>query len=289
LSAKPTPTPTTRRERRAAERRDRYDAARDDRRTRTSVGPGSSLMTTRNLTIGAVALGVLLIAVLAIGQLGGTASAALKDPALEYPAAVQNGAELGSAAAPVTLEVWGDFQCPICARNALDVEPSLVNRYVTANQLRIVHHEMDILGGGGDESRLPAIGAWCAKEQDRYWAYDHWVYENQHGERQGGFARDRLVRIAVAAGLDEARFTTCLDSKPAADAFAAEQAQGEQLGINQTPTMLLNGTRSAGLKTAAQWAVLIDAELAKAGASPAGSAASSSAPSTPGPSASAAP
>ena len=112
-------------------------------------------------------------------------------------------------------------------RNALDVEPSLVNRYVLANQLRIVHHEIDILGRGGGESTLPAIGAYCANEQGKYWDYSHWVYANQQGENQGGFKRDRLVQIAVAAGLDEAKFTTCLDSQPAADAFAAVQAQGQ--------------------------------------------------------------
>ena len=279
LSTKSSTPPTSRRDRRAAERRDRYDVARDQRRTRAATpGTGSSWLTTRNLTIGAIALGVVLIGIVAFGQLGGKSSAPLKDPGLEYPAGIRDGEALGPVAAPVVLEVWGDFQCPICGRNSLDVEPSLVNRYVLANQLRIVHHEIDILSRGGDESKLPAIGAYCANEQGKYWDYSHWVYANQAGENQGGFKRDRLVQIAVAAGLDEAQFTACLDSQPAADAFAAVQAQGQQLGINQTPTMFLNGTRSAGLKSSTDWAALIDAELAKASASPAPSAPAASSP-----------
>jgi protein-disulfide isomerase len=233
------------------------------------------------LTIGAIALGAVLIGIVAFGQLGGRSSAPVKDPALEYPAGIVDGEALGSASAPVVLEVWGDFQCPICARNALDVEPSLVNRYVMANQLRIVHNEIDILGRGGDESKLPAIGAYCANEQSRYWDYAHRIYANQAGENQGGFKRDRLVQIATAAGLDGATFTACLDSKAAADAFAVQQAQGQQLAINQTPTMFLNGTQYVGLKSPTDWAALIDAELAKAAASPAASVPAASASAAP--------
>ena len=85
-----------------------------------------------------------------------------------------------------------------------------------------------------------------------------------------------MIAIAGAAGLDEAAFTTCLGSQAAADSFAAVQAQGDQLGINQTPTMFLNGTKYVGLKSASDWGALIDAELAKASASPAASPAAES-------------
>jgi protein-disulfide isomerase len=290
LSKKPPSTPQTRRQRRAAERQGRYDVARDQRRERVAATTSatSSLASTRNLTIGALVVGAILVAVIAFNQLSGRGSTdTFVDPGLEYPAAIRDANALGTTSAPVVMEVWGDFQCPICARNALDVEPALVNQYVLANQLRIVHHEIDILGRGGDESRIPATGAYCAIGQDKYWDYAHWIYANQQGENQGGFRRERVIAIAGAAGLDEAAFTTCLDSQAAADAFAAAQAQGDQLGINQTPTMFLNGTQYVGLKSPTDWATLIDAELAKAGASP---AASGGSPATsPAPSASAAP
>ena len=280
MSSKSSSPAPSRRARRAAERRDRFDAARDVRRERVtgSTGASSSLLSTRNLTIGALVLGAVLIAVVAFGQLGGGGSSRdFKNPGLEYPAAIRDGNALGSTSAPVVLEVWGDFQCPICARHSLDVEPALVNQFVLANQLRIVHYEIDILGGGGDESRIPAIGAYCADQQDKYWDYAHWIYANQDGENRGGFKRDRVIAIAGAAGLDTAAFTTCLDSPAAADAFAQQDAKGQELGINSTPTMFLNGTKYVGLKSSSDWAALIQAELAKA-ASPAASAAASAAP-----------
>lgn len=261
--------PPTRRERRAAERNARFDAERDQRRARGATASGSSgLLTTRNLTFGALAIGVLLVAVLAISQLGPRATGSFKDPGLEYPVAIQDDNALGNAGAPVLLEVWGDYQCPVCARHSLDVEPALVNQFVLAGQLRIVHHEFDLLGRGGEESRLPAIGAACAVNQDAYWNYSHWMYANQDGENRGGFRRERVVAIAEAAGLNRTEFETCLDTAEAIAAFDANQAKATELGVSSTPTMYLNGTRSVGLKSPSEWAALIEAELAKATASP---------------------
>ena len=279
MSKQPSSPPPSRRQRRAAERGERYDAAREERRSRAAQGGASaSLLTTRNLTIGALIVGAIFVAVIAFTQLGGRGGPdTFVDPGLEYPAAILHDNALGSPTAPVVMEVWGDFQCPICARHSLDVEPALVNQYVLGNQLRIVHHEIDVLGGGTDESKTPAIGAFCAIDQGHYWDYAHWIYANQQGERQGGFRPERVIAIAGAAGLDEAAFTTCLGSQAAADSFAAVQAQGDQLGINQTPTMFLNGTKYVGLKSASDWGALIDAELAKASASPAASPAAESA------------
>ena len=289
MSTKPSSQPSSRRARRAAERRDRFDSARDQRRTRAATPTASSgWLSTRNLTLGALGIGVLLIAVLAIGQLGGSSSnGPLKDPGIQYPAGIQDGTALGAADAPVAMEVWSDFQCPICAQHSLNVEPSLVNSYVIPGKLRIVHHDIDILGAGGDESRLPAIGGYCANQQGKYWDYAHWVFANQQGERQGGFRRDRLVQIAVAAGVDDAQFTACLDSQAAADAFATVLAQSQQAGINQTPTLFLNGVKYAGLMSPSDWGTLIQAELAKVSASPAASAPAASAPAASAPAASA--
>jgi protein-disulfide isomerase len=239
------------------------------------------------MTILGVAVGVLIVLVVAVGQLGNKASGKLKDPQISYPAALLDGTAIGKAGAPVTMETYGDFQCPICAQHSLDVEPSLVAKYVAAGQLRIVHHDIDLLGRGGDESKIPAIGAYCANEQGKYWEYAHWIFNNQAGENQGGFKRARVIQIAVAAGLDEATFTACLDSAPAAAEVAAITAKATgQLGIDSTPTIYLNGQKNVGLKSPAEWGALIEAELAKASASPAASSAPAASPSA---SASAAP
>jgi protein-disulfide isomerase len=235
-------------------------------------------MTTRNITVAAVLVGVLIVAVVAVGQLGGKVSGTFKDPATAYPATLLDGASIGKADAPVTLEVYEDFQCPVCGQYSLSVEPILVNQYVMNGTLRIVHHDIAILGRGGtnDESKLAASGAYCANKQGMYWTYAHWVYDNQDGENAGGFRRERLTAIAEAAGLDGTAFSSCLDDPAAVQAVADITTKAVGLGINSTPTMYIGDQQIVGIKSPQELGALIEAAAASASpsasASPAASA-----------------
>jgi protein-disulfide isomerase len=289
LSGNKTPQQTTRKDRRAAERTDRFAAERDSRKQRTGSprggagGGGSSFINTRNMTVLAVVVGVLIIAFVGIGQLGSQVTGTLKDPAISYPASIEHNNELGSASAPVTLEIYGDFQCPICAKESLDVEPAIVTTYVVPGKLRIIHHDIAILGrptltDPANESRIAASGAVCAAGQGKYWDYAHWVFNNQLAENGGEFTTSRVTAIAKAAGLDTTSFATCLGAASTTGAVDEITAKAAGMGINSTPTMFLNGVQAgaAGYKTAAQLGTLIDAALAPPSASPAASGASNS-------------
>ena len=277
-----TPSQPTRRDRRAAERQDRFDSARDERKSRTGSGSGGRprWLNTMTIMIAAAVVGVFIVVVVAANQLGGRVTGTLKDPGIEYPAALLHGRTIGNDNAPVTLEVWEDFQCPVCAKYSLSVEPLIVDRYVKAGILRIVHNDLAFLGkpGGNDESRLAASGAVCALPQGRYWDYSHWVYNNQDGENAGGFRRERLQKIAEAAGVDTSNWPTCVDAAATVQEVADSTTKGLGLGIDSTPTMFLGGQKLVGLKTAQELGALIEA--AAASAAPAGSPAASPASSS---------
>ena len=231
-------------------------------------------MTTRNITIAAVIVGVLIVAFVATQQLGGRVTGTFNDPGTAYPASLLDGHAIGSADAPVTLDVYEDFQCPICAQYSLSIEPILVSQYVQPGTLRIVHHDIAILGRGGadDESKLAASGATCANEHGVYWTYAHWIYNNQDGENAGGFRRERLTAIVEAAGLDSAgldaaTFGSCLDDQATLQAVADSTSQAVGLGINSTPTMFIGDQRIVGLKSADELGALIEAAAASPAAS----------------------
>ena len=245
-------------------------------------------MTTRNITVAAVIVGVLIVAFVATQQLGGKVSGTFNDPGTAYPANLLDGHAIGKADAPVTLDVYEDFQCPICAQYSLSVEPILVNQYVQAGTLRIVHHDIAILGRGGtdDESKLAASGATCANDHGVYWTYAHWVYDNQDGENAGGFRRERLTAIVEAAGLDSAgldaaTFGACLDDQATLQAVADTTSQALALGINSTPTMFIGDQRIVGLKSPEELGALIEAAAASPAPSPSGSSPDTSASAAP--------
>ncbi len=287
LSPKQKPTQSTRRERRAAERRDRFEVARDERRARATTrgGSGSTFMTTRNITIAAVIVGVLIVAFVATQQLGGKVSGTLQDPSIAYPASIQDGEALGPADAPLTLDVYDDYQCPFCAQSVLSVEPLLVNQYVLPGKLRIVHHEVQWVGtGANNESQLAMAGAYCANKQGKYWPFSLWVYNNQDGENRGGFRIERLTAIAEAAGLDLSPWTPCVSDPATIQAVDAISAADLPKVEGGTPSFYVNGTQQgSGVKQFSAWQSILDAELLKVqGApSPSGSSPDASASAAP--------
>jgi protein-disulfide isomerase len=255
---------TSRRARRAAERRAEPPARRG--------GPartGRSPILLITVIVGG--LGVVLLGALVLLR-GGPAKAdtsSLLSPSTPTPVALADGRSIGKADAPVTLDVWSDFQCPACGELARTVEPLLVSRYVTPGTLRIVYHDAAFQGAKSsasyDESVEAAAGARCAAEQGRYWPFQDWTFANQAGENKGAFAAGRLKAIATAAGLDLGAWDACLATGEQQTAVRSETTQAVAQGVSATPTMILNGQTIVGLRSASELGGLIDAAAAAAG------------------------
>jgi protein-disulfide isomerase len=195
-----------------------------------------------------------------------------------YPAGVANGDALGRSDAPVELDVWSDFQCPFCGQFARTYLPRLVTDFVVPGQLRISAHDIAIVGRGSpNESFDAAVAAACAGAQGKYWQYHDLLFWNQHGENEGAFSRDRLAAMARRLSLDDAAWTSCLSDPNRAAAVSTATQRAAAAGINSTPTLVLDGQRSAGLpRTYDELAAAIRARIATA--SPGAAATPSSMP-----------
>jgi len=191
------------------------------------------------------------------------AASTLVHPASVTPTELAIGRSLGKPDAPVALEAWSDFQCPICGEFARTVEPALIARYVTSGTLRIVHHDAAFQGAKSgavyDESVEAGAGARCAADQGRYWPFQDWAFSNQRGENQGAFAADRLAAIATSAGLDVPTWRACIATGQRQADVRAETQQAVSQGVHATPTLVVNGKVIVGLRSVAELSALIDA------------------------------
>jgi protein-disulfide isomerase len=152
-----------------------------------------------------------------------------------------NGKTLGNADAKHTIDLYEDFQCPVCRDFTADTEPQIVATYVQTGLAKLVFHDYLVIDNntGGTESLDAANAATCAADQGKFWVMHDWLYANQYGEGSGAFTKDRLKAIGKQVGLpDLARFNTCVDS----DTHDADvQAEKAPAGVTATPTMIIDG------------------------------------------------
>jgi protein-disulfide isomerase len=149
-----------------------------------------------------------------------------------------DGLVLGRADAPVTIDLYEDFQCPACEAWGRNVFPSLASNELAAGTVKIVFHDMAFLG---PESTDAGRAAHAAAQQGGFW--DMWatLNANQGRENSGAFSRARLIAMARLLGLDMARFEADMDSSAAQAAIDASRADASRAGVTSTPTLIIDG------------------------------------------------
>ncbi len=170
------------------------------------------------------------------------------------PPAVAAGRVWGKMGAPVTIDEYADFQCPICAqadRQLAQIAP----KYFDTGKAKLVFHNFAFIG---QESVWAAEAASCAEDQNKFWDYANLVFASQAGENTGAFSKDNLKVFAGKLGLDMPTFNSCLDSDKYASRIQQERGEAEAKNLSSTPTFFINGQKLSGNVAADQWSKLID-------------------------------
>ncbi|MFC4334732.1 DsbA family protein [Salininema proteolyticum] len=143
---------------------------------------------------------------------------------------------LGEKDAPVVLIAYSDYNCPYCGRWSRETKPELMP-YVDSGDLRIEWREFPYLG---DDSTKLAHAAFAAGEQGRFWEFHNAYYEL--GEKYTGSELDEVISDIVGdLGLDRERFDEDRAGDDIAAAVEADFQEGLGIGVNATPTFLVNG------------------------------------------------
>lgn len=175
------------------------------------------------------------------------------------PSALNAGRVLGKADAPVTIDLYSDFQCPICRRADITIR-QLAERYIDTGKAKVVYHNFAFIG---QESEWAAQAAECANDQGKFWEYASYLFDHQTGENVGAFSKDNLKKFASDVKLDTATFNACFDNNKYANLIQQEKVEAQGRNIRATPSFYINGQFIEGLLPIDTFAATIDSYVSK--------------------------
>jgi protein-disulfide isomerase len=157
---------------------------------------------------------------------------------------VTTGREAGGASAPVTVELWIDYQSTDSASVAKTLEPELRTR-IASGAIRVVQRDLAVLG---DESVVAASMVRCVAGQGGpAWYVNDILSVAAQGAGSGIFTTENLLQLGSRLGLDVKALDTCLADPIVAADVKAETAQGTALGLTAGPSVLIRaGDREVG-------------------------------------------
>jgi protein-disulfide isomerase len=158
----------------------------------------------------------------------------------------------GPADAKVTIVEFSDFQCPFCSR-AAEAAHKIKEKYGT--KVRFVFRQFPL--SFHQNAQVAAEASLAANAQGKFWELHDKMFENQQG-----LEREKLEGYAKELGLDVAKFKKALDDKTFAATVQSDMKLGEEVSVDGTPTMFLNGARIANPTDFDAISKQIDAALA---------------------------
>ena len=110
-------------------------------------------------------------------------------------------------------------------------------------------------------SCLASYAAECAGEQGKFWEFADRLF----GDQQREFSRPDLEVHANAVGLDINAFNACMNSGQTKGVVRKDVEEGIRVGVNATPTLIVNGRVVEGLPTPEQFDTIVAIEKQRAG------------------------
>ena len=141
----------------------------------------------------------------------------------------------GNPDAPVTLEEYGDFQCPPCGMFAAFLG-QLEKEY--DSRLRVVFRNFPLKVH--EHAREAALAAEAAGVQGHFWEMHDVLYREQEAWSKAPNVRELFESYAGTIGLDLDKFKKDMDGDKTRERVEADRQRGESLGIQTTPTLFIN-------------------------------------------------
>ncbi len=204
-----------------------------------------------------VALGVVVVVVVAavIGIAVGSSKNKTAGPTTLPKGAVTTGPSyatgsmlIGKSTAPVTMDAYEDFRCPVCGEFE-KTNSSTAIKLVNDGTLRIRYHIMSFIddNNGGTYSHRAANAFAAANTygtEGQAMALHALLYEHQPKESSNaGLTDQQILSYAASVGLTSPQFVNAVKTMEFSNWVKKVAEDASKAGVNATPTFYLNGKK----------------------------------------------
>jgi protein-disulfide isomerase len=144
--------------------------------------------------------------------------------------------ESGSPSAPMTIELYTDYECPACRDFYLTKLPQLTTDFINTGKIRLIHRDFPL-----PQHQFTKVATRYANAAGRIGKYDlvaHQLFETQPDWDQNGNVDGTVAKVLSPAEMDKVRAMVKSDAT-LDDSVARDQAMASQDHLQETPTIVI--------------------------------------------------
>jgi protein-disulfide isomerase len=237
-------------------RKQRREQARAERKAIEEAEAAGAQRRKRLIQLGAVIGAVVVIIVVILAATSGgsksktitTTPPGTKNPVVTATEKLlggipQAGNTLGSPTAPVTLQYFGDLECPICREFSEGALKPLIEKYVRAGKLKIEYKNLETATREPETFRTQQIAALAAGKQNKGWYYIELFY-HQQGQEDTGYVTEKFLQELAkqVPGMNLAKWTADRSNGEFTNTITTDAQAANNAAFTGTPSFLLGKT-----------------------------------------------
>jgi protein-disulfide isomerase len=140
----------------------------------------------------------------------------------------------------VTLQYFGDLECPICREFTLGALPALIQKWVKTGKLRVEYRNLETATREPEVFTTQQSDALAAGKQNKGWYFIELFYHLQ-GEEDSGYVTEKYLQGLASAtpGLNLAKWSSDRSDPTLQAKIATDTQEANNNGFTGTPSFLI--------------------------------------------------
>ena len=156
-------------------------------------------------------------------------------PGLASASDIDRAKAFGNPAAPLTIELFSDFQCPSCRALHLEQLPFIMRDYVNTGKAYLIYKEFPL--PMHSHSREAAAYACASARIGKYDKVADVLFQSQPSWAENGKVYETVASVLSPA--DQKKVQALSKDPSVLSEVQQDMQEGQREGINQTPTLLV--------------------------------------------------